>query len=269
MAQPNAGPNYPLGAYLPPSPPSREKNTVGLIALIVGAVGFVFACIPGALVVGWVLLPIAFVLGIVGVCLSGKTNGTSIAAIIVSIVGGVVGVVVFFVLVGNAFSDAFRDSDLSSQSESRTQSSPRTTTGSPKAGTRENPFKIGQLVSNRDWEVTLGPPREGGAAVAAENQFNDPPEAGMEFWIVPVTATYTGSDTGSPAFGINVEFVGSDNRTYSDRCGVIPNPLADVGNLYSGGVAEGNVCVQIPAGADGLWTVSTGFASDPAFFDAN
>ena len=88
----------------------------------------------------------------------------------------------------------------------------------------------------------------------------------MEYWVVPITATYTGDDTGNTAFNISVKFVGSDNRTYDDRCGVIPAPLDDVGELYKGGVAEGNVCVAIPAGAEGLWTVSTGFGGKPVFF---
>jgi hypothetical protein len=59
---------------------------------------------------------------------------------------------------------------------------------------------------------------------------------------------------------------GSDNRTYDDSCGVVPNPLSDVGALYKGGSAQGNICVAVPAGADGLWTVSTSFG-DPVFFD--
>ncbi|MDT5302423.1 MAG: hypothetical protein QOG79_5665 [Mycobacterium sp.] len=36
-------------------------------------------------------------------------------------------------------------------------------------------------------------------------------------------ATYTGDDTGNTAFEVMVKFVGSANRTYDDRCGVIPN----------------------------------------------
>src|SRR3954453_16202181 len=99
-------------AARPQSPP-QQRNAVGLIALITGIVGFIFACIPGALIIGWVLLPIAFILGIVGVVLSGKTKGTSIAAIIVSVVGVVVGVVVFFGVVATSFRDAFDDSHLS------------------------------------------------------------------------------------------------------------------------------------------------------------
>jgi hypothetical protein len=102
---------------MPPSPlqpqvPTRQSNTVGLVALILSIIGFVFACIPGALIVGWVLLPAAFILSIVGLCLSGKSKGTSIAAVIISIIGVVVGFVVFFAVVGNAFHDAFSTSDF-------------------------------------------------------------------------------------------------------------------------------------------------------------
>ena len=68
-----------------------------------------------------------------------------------------------------------------------------------------------------------------------------------------------------PARGLAVKFVGSDNRTYDDSCEVIPDPLSDVGALYKGGSAQGNVCVAVPAGAEGLWTVSTSFG-DPVFF---
>lgn len=83
---------------------------------------------------------------------------------------------------------------------------------------------------------------------------------------MPVTATYKGKDTGNAAYGDSVRFVGSDNLTYDDYCGVIPSPLADIGDLYKGGVVQGNVCVAVPSGADGLWTLSTGFVGSPVFF---
>ena len=265
-------PNYPYPAYPPavgPQAPAKRNNTIGLIALIVSIIGSVFACVPGALIVGWVLLPIAFILGIVGLFLSGKAKGTSIAAIVVSIIGTVVGVVVFLTVASDAFKDAFDKSDLSASSPpsaggSKDGDKPGSSGDEP--GSRGNPFPIGKTVTNEEWEITLGAPHEAGAEIAAENQFNDPPKSGMEFWIVPITATYTGADTGNTSFGITVKFVGSDNRTYDDRCGVMPTPLDDVGELYKGGVAEGNRCVAIPAGAEGLWTVSTGFGGKPVFF---
>jgi hypothetical protein len=271
-------PSYPYPEYPaqpPTGPPANEKNTVGLIALIVAIIGFVFACIPGALIVGWILLPIAFVLSIVGLCLSGKSKGTSIAAVIVTIVGTIVGVMVFLFVVGDAFSDAF-DSDGDSSATTPASEDQGSSAGGggedqpdvgADPGSRENPYPVGQTVGNQDWQVTIAAPREAGTEVAAENQFNETPDPGMEFWVVPVTAVYTGGDTGNPAFEVRVKFVGSDNRTYDDSCGVIPDPLDDVGELYPGGTAQGNKCVAVPAGADGLWAVSTGLIGDPVFID--
>jgi hypothetical protein len=269
----------PSGVPAPPYPPptgpralTKQKNTLGLIALIVGVVGFIFACIPGALIVGWVLLPIAFILGIVGLLSSGKAKATSVAAVIISIVGTVVGVSVFAVVVGNSFGNAFRKSDLSPSSPTATNGGGRAPQPSSQApqpsgkGSRDNPLPIGETVSNQDWQVVLGTPREAWADIAATNQFNHGPKPGMEYWIVPITAAYTGNQTGSPTWGITVKFVGSDNRTYSDYCGVIPDPVNDVGDLYKGGVAKGNKCVEVPAGANGLWTVATGFGGKPVFF---
>ena len=68
--------------------------------------GFVFACIPGALIVGWVLLPIAFVLSLVALFLAGA-KWPAITGLIIAITGTIVGVVVFFVVVSDAFDDAF------------------------------------------------------------------------------------------------------------------------------------------------------------------
>ncbi|SEE36794.1 hypothetical protein [Jiangella alba] len=135
-------------------------------------------------------------------------------------------------------------------------------------GSRGSPFPVGTPVGNDDWEIVVGEPREAWEEILDENEFNEPPAEGMEFYIVPVTATYTGSESGMAWVDLTFQFVGSDSVTYSDYCGVIPNDLADVGELYEGGVAEGNICVAVPAGADGLWTVSTTFG-EPLFLTAD
>ncbi len=75
MSVPNPAAPAPqqLPPPLPPSdaaaPASGKTNIVALVAMIVAIVGFIFACIPGALIVGWILLPIAFVLSIVSLFL--------------------------------------------------------------------------------------------------------------------------------------------------------------------------------------------------------
>ncbi len=78
-------------------------------------VGLIFACIPGAFLIGWILLPVSFVLGIVGVALSGKKKGTSIAAIIVAVIGTIVGIIVFLAVISSAVDDAFSDDDLTAE----------------------------------------------------------------------------------------------------------------------------------------------------------
>lgn len=260
---PQGGVPYPP---TPPAPAEKQKNTVGRIALITAIVGFIFACIPGALIVGWVLLPVAFILGIVGLVQSGKAKGTSIGAIVVAVIGTIVGFTVFLTVVSDAVDDAFSGSDLV---VSEPESGQGTAGGSSSDGSRDNPLQIGQTVTNKDWTISLGQPREASAEVSAENPFNADPKPGMEYWIVPVTATYNGDTTGSPIFEVTVKFVGVDNKTYSDSCGVIPDDINRVDELYPGGVAEANTCIAVPAGADGLWAVSTGFTGNPSFFDAS
>ncbi|SFR83503.1 Protein of unknown function [Agromyces sp. CF514] len=107
FAQPGAaaasGTQMPPGTT-PPAPKGRP-HVLGIIALVVAAVGFVFACIPGALIVGWVLLPIAFILAIVALFMHGA-KWAAITALIVSVVGTVVGFVVFFAFISTTVNDA-------------------------------------------------------------------------------------------------------------------------------------------------------------------
>lgn len=94
-----------------PAPaPNGKPHVLAIIALAVAAIGFIFACIPGTLVVGWVLLPIAFVLSIVALFLKGA-KWPAITALIVSIVGTIVGAIVFFTVVSTSFTEAFDEVD--------------------------------------------------------------------------------------------------------------------------------------------------------------
>lgn len=270
MTHPQPYPPQPQPWTPAPAPASApRRNNVGLAALIVAVIGLVFACIPGALIVGWVLLPVGFILGIVGLLLPRQKRRTSIAAVAISVIGTIVGFTVFFAVVGDAVDDAFGSGQLTPGSDAPVGEATRESESGNVRGTRENPLPIGETVSNTEWTVDLGEPYFANSDVAAANQFNDPPPAGMDYWIVPVVATYTGDETGNPMFEISVKFVGSDSRTYSDNCGVIPAPLQDIGELYADGQASGNTCVTVPTGADGLWTLTTGFGGSAVFFTAS
>ena len=125
----------PFGPY----PPIKRKNTIGLIALVISVIGLIFSCIKGALIVGWVLLPIAFILGIVALVQSGKSKGTGIAAVIISVVGSIVGAAVFATVVTDSVHEAFNGSNLSA-SPSSVSSAPTTeqSNSGNSAGSREN-----------------------------------------------------------------------------------------------------------------------------------
>lgn len=132
-------------------------------------------------------------------------------------------------------------------------------------GSRKNPLPVGTEATIGDGTLVLDAPKDGTEIIAKENQFNDPPEDGFEFYLVPMTATYNGDESANAWADLRVEFVGDDGRTYRDYCGVFPDDISNVGEMYEGAVAEGNACVPVPAGAEVLWTV-TGFMGDSVFF---
>src|SRR5690625_496067 len=157
----------------PPQQQPTSRNTLGLIALIAAIVGAVFAVIPGAFGIGWILLPIAFILSIISLFMKDQKRGQGIAALIISIVGTVIGFIVFFAVAASSVEEAFND-DLEIQSpvEDGDEASPAVEdeeSGAPveddepvgeagessEDGTRENPLPLGATVTDGDWEVTL------------------------------------------------------------------------------------------------------------------
>lgn len=85
--------------------PTPEVNILGIFALVAAIVGFIFACFPGALIVGWILLPIAFVLSLVALFQAGH-KWPAITALIVTIVGTLAGFIVFFAVVADSVGKA-------------------------------------------------------------------------------------------------------------------------------------------------------------------
>jgi len=125
-------------------------------------------------------------------------------------------------------------------------------------GTRAHPLPAGTPIDDGDWTVTLGAPYDGWSEIRAEDPYSEPPEEGTEYWLVPVTATYTGSDSAEPWLDLQFGFVSEENRSYEDWCPVIvPDDLMEVDALYTDATVEANVCLQIPAEASGLWTVGS------------
>ncbi len=126
------------------------------------------------------------------------------------------------------------------------------------SGTRQDPWLFdGYTVGGDEWEVLLEEPYEATAEILAHDDVNVPPPDGTEYWIVPVTAIYYGPSSQVSAWGaVDVGFVGDDGVHVDGQCGAVPHALVGTGLIGTDDTVTGNVCVAVPAGAPGLWTLS-------------
>ena len=263
----------PAGAAAPVAE-KKQRNILGIIALIVAAIGFIFACIPGALIVGWILLPIGFILGIVSLFMKGKVKWQGLTAIIVSVVGTIIGVIVFTVVVATAFDDAFGGSEtevgssttVTEEAEGDTEEEAPAT----EAGTRENPVPLGTPLSTDEWTVTINSVTLNAQdqLLAAADLYNEAPDAGMEYVLINYTVQYTGKDAegGIPAFAM-VDYVTADGNTVNnlDKLVMSPDSIDIMSPLYEGASVTGNHAIQVPTPADGVLAVTPGMMADKVF----
>lgn len=262
---------------LPPAPPKPPKalNVVGLIALIAAVLGFIFACIPGALIVGWILLPIAFVLALVSLFLKHKSKWMGLTALILSIVGTIVGVSVFFAVVATSFDNAFGSGETTvvepSEGGAVDEGAAEEEPVDAEAGTRENPYPIGSIIESEEWRVVVNSVTLAATeAVMGANTFNEPPAEGSEFIIVNYSATYLGDDPdGQLAAFVGVEYVTADGTTVNglDKLVVAPEPIDLMSALYTGGTVTGNTAFEVPTATagQGVLAIRPGMIGDKVF----
>lgn len=277
MSVPNPPAAVPEQLPPPPAPagaaaPAQKHNVVALVAMIVALVGFVFACIPGALMVGWILLPIAFVLSIVSLFLKGDRKWMGVVGLIVSIVGTIVGFIVFFALMATSIDQAI-DEEFGSGETTVTE-----TTGEEAAtddeepaaddaeqGTRENPYPLASKISSDDWTVVINSHTADGAALVAKNEFNDKAPAGSHYEVINYTVTYTGDDKGL-APEVSIAFVtASGNVINSYDAMVMLEDGFGLDELYNGASATGSEAFLVPDGEKALIRVSPGMFADEVF----
>lgn len=117
------------------------------------------------------------------------------------------------------------------------------------AGSRENPLPVGQSARVGDWEVlVVGTTPNATEQVLTENQFNDPPAEGRQFFIVNLEATYVGEESGTFWVDVSASTVDDANVTYEtfeDGCGSIPDSIDDSGEAFLGGTVTGNLCWSV------------------------
>lgn len=114
---------------------------------------------------------------------------------------------------------------------------------------REAAIGVGRVGQVGDYDLTvISVTPDATDLVLSENQFNEPPAEGRQFFIARIAVTYTGSESGVPSAELNFQAVGDSNvgyATYSDTCGVIPDDRYRVTDLFEGGSAEFNICWSV------------------------
>lgn len=256
-----------------------QRNVVGIIALVCAVAGTVFSCVKGALILGWLLLPVAFILAIVALVIKNKKRGVAIAALIVSIVGFVLAPLVFLFVVGQAANDAFGgDTVVSDSASDSTAGGAGSSLGAIGSGasnngagsSRENPLPLGTTVQNDDWAVTINSVNfDGDALVAAGNPFNTPADPGKQYIVVNLTATLKADDSDGSSPMVDVEYVSRDGVTSNsyDNIVVLDSSFDSLSTLYQGASTTGDMVFEVPAdsAAEGVLAVRPAVFGDKEF----
>ena len=126
-----------------------------------------------------------------------------------------------------------------------------TTTEAPLVGesSLDSPIQLGAVVQAGSWRLRVSAiTPDGTDEVMEENEFNDPPPEGNQFFIASLEATYTGTESSTFWVDMTLKSVGDSNVAYEGfdaYCGVIPDNIDDSGETFPGGTVTGNVCWSI------------------------
>jgi|tagenome__1003787_1003787.scaffolds.fasta_scaffold20911826_2 hypothetical protein len=132
----------------------------------------------------------------------------------------------------------------------------------PPGTTRDNPIPLGSwapipggFITPAGWQMRVNSVTpDATAQVLAANMFNDPPQAGHQFFMFSVSYEWTGqgaADAMDADYGLDA--VGAANVSYTaglhDSCGVLPDPdfgLETIGvSVFTGGTITGNECFSV------------------------
>ncbi|MBG6237695.1 hypothetical protein IWX78_000638 [Mycetocola sp. CAN_C7] len=275
---------YPPSNQFPPTPPARPGNGLGIAALIVGIFAFIGAFIPFVNYVSGFLAVVGIILGIIAITRKNKPKKAGVAGLIVSAVALILSIVLAFAYTAGfvaAVDEALPQSSIQETDDAAPaeEADEAETEASAEVGTRENPAPIGTTVEITTagaptYEVTLGAPTlDATDVILAENQFTEAPPEGFQYALLPVTVTYTGTETGTPWIDLQITYVSAAGTTHtqSDALAVAPSPtFMEINELYPDASGTGNIVIAIPTAdaAAGSWTVEPLFLGDTFFFAA-
>lgn len=118
-------------------------------------------------------------------------------------------------------------------------------------GSYANPLPLGTSQQTVDgWSLRIDTViADGTQQVLAENSFNDAPDAGRQFLIATVAATWTGGGAESFDGNFRLRVLGANDEIYTafgDPCGVTPNEWDQDTIVRTGETITGNLCWSVP-----------------------
>lgn len=123
-------------------------------------------------------------------------------------------------------------------------------TTSTETGTNDNELvAIGVPALVGIWDITvISVTPDASDAVLAENEFNEAPEEGEQFFLATLEVTYVGEESSTFWLDMSLKALGTSNVAYEAfeaSCGVIPDDINEAGETFPGGTLSGNVCWKI------------------------
>ena len=114
-----------------------------------------------------------------------------------------------------------------------------TTTEAPLVGesSLDSPIQLGAVVQAGSWRLRVSAiTPDGTDEVMEENEFNDPPPEGNQFFIASLEATYTGTESSTFWVDMTLKSVGDSNVAYEgfDAWGPVPFLLRPLLCLHTG-----------------------------------
>ena len=158
------------------------------------------------------------------------------------------------------------DPEPASETPATTSEPAPTTTDAPAqpAATRDTPASAGEHLlftvstfgdaDGSVWDIAVtGPGEDITDATLTENMFNEPPADGNIFYGIPVSLTLVdaGKEPLAPWLNITWDAFGPASLQIFDTsnasCGVIPNAVDEMTEIFIGGTLSGMLCFELPA----------------------
>ncbi|WP_242511364.1 DUF4190 domain-containing protein [Pengzhenrongella frigida] len=207
----------------------------------------------------------------------GEGAGLSLAGLIISIVAAVSTVIVIIMTI---VLSAAAVTTLNTVVESLPTEGSLTEPEAPAddaPGSRTTPAAYGdwlQFVNESgavEWETSVGAPTWDATAIIAADEYNEVAPAGSTYVLLPVSFRNLTTEAKTPWIETTVKFVSADGRSFDSVFASIENDATDLGDLYEGGEASGDLLFAIPSDSlvGGTWSVSYGWYATEMFVAAS